>query len=73
MHYCTCQHLQQYAQIARPSVESINRFIADSFPSSIDVVDSGGETSTLARPVPVMLVASGRSHHDRLSMNLFAG
>lgn len=40
---CMC-FFQQYPNISRPSVESLNRFIADAFPSSLDVVDSGRET-----------------------------
>ncbi|OEH75135.1 putative DnaJ domain-containing protein [Cyclospora cayetanensis] len=33
-------HPEQYPNIMRPSVESLNRFIADAFPSSVDIVES---------------------------------
>ncbi|CDJ60881.1 DnaJ domain-containing protein, putative [Eimeria maxima] len=33
-------HPEQYPNLSRPSVESINRFIADAFPTTLDVVES---------------------------------
>ncbi|CDI84911.1 DnaJ domain-containing protein, putative [Eimeria praecox] len=35
--------INQYPNISRPSVESLNRFIADAFPTTLDVVESARE------------------------------
>ncbi|KAL8434511.1 hypothetical protein Efla_000027 [Eimeria flavescens] len=64
-------HPEQYPNISRPSVESINRFIADAFPSNVEVVSSAkalgawlassSSTHSLAGQYKVVIIPSGAS------------
>ncbi|CDJ29985.1 DnaJ domain-containing protein, putative [Eimeria mitis] len=36
-------HPEQYPSLSRPSVDSLNRFIADAFPTTLDIVESARE------------------------------
>ncbi|KAL8272148.1 hypothetical protein Esti_003917 [Eimeria stiedai] len=64
-------HPEQYPNISRPSVESINRFIADAFPSNVEIVHhpsalrswlaASVSPQTLASQYKAVIIPSGSS------------